>query len=48
MILIFCFNNLSEVLEKIFWCSWGCDKYIMMADISKALKWNLVKQLAIS
>ena len=44
MILIFCFNNLFEVLKKFFWCSWGYDKYIIMADISKALKWNLIKQ----
>ena len=48
MILIFCFNNLFEVLKKFFWGYWGYDKYIMMADISKALKWNLIKQLAIS
>ena len=48
MVVIFCFNNLFEVLKKFFWCSWGYDKYIMMADISKALKWNLIKQLAIS
>ena len=50
MILIFCFNNLFEleVLEKFFWCSWGYDKYIMMADTSKALKKNLIKQLVIS
>ena len=47
MILIFCFNNLFEVLKKFFWRNWGYDKYIMMADISKALKWNLIKQLAI-
>ena len=47
MMLIFCFNNLLEVLEKFFWCNWGHDKYIMMADISKALKWNLIKQFAI-
>ena len=38
MILIFCFNNLFEVLKKFSWCSWGYDKYIIMADISKALK----------
>ena len=44
MILIFCFNNLFEVLKKFFWCNSGYDKYIIMADISKALKWNLIKQ----
>ena len=44
MILIFCFKNLFEVLKKLFWCSWGYDKYIIKADISKALKWNLIKQ----
>ena len=53
MILIFCFNNFFEVLKKFFWCNWGyvkyqdiiisC-KYIIMAGISKALKWNLIKQ----
>ena len=44
MILMFCFNNLPEVLKKIFWCNWGYDEYIIMADISKALKWNLIKR----
>ena len=37
------FNNLFEVLKKFFWCSWGYDKYIIKADITKALKWNLIK-----
>ena len=44
MILIFCFNNLFEVLKKLFWCNWGYDKHIIMAGISKALKWNLIEQ----
>ena len=44
MILIFCFNNLFEVLKKFFWCNWDYGKYIIMADISKALKWNLIEQ----
>ena len=44
MILIFCFNNLFEFLKKFFWCSWGNDEYIIMADISKALRWNLIEQ----
>ena len=44
MILIFCFNNLFEVLKKFLWFSWGYDKYTIMADISKALKWNLIEQ----
>ena len=43
MILMFCFDNLFEVLEKFFWCNWGYDKCIIMADISKALKWNLTE-----
>ena len=43
MILIFCFNNLFEVLKKFFWCSWGYDKYIIMADVPKALNWNPIK-----
>ena len=47
MILIFCFNNLFEVLKKCFWCNWGYDKYIIMGDISKALKWNLIKSSSI-
>ena len=42
MILIFCFDNLFEVLKKFFLCSWGYDKYIIKTDISKALKWNLI------
>ena len=41
MILIFCFNNLFEVLKSFFWCNCGYDKYIIMADISKTLKWTL-------
>ena len=45
MILIFCFNNLFEVLKKFFWCNWGYDKDIIMADIPKALKWNLIEQV---
>ena len=44
MILIFSFNNLFEVFKKFFWCNWGCDKYIIMADVSKAQKWNLIEQ----
>ena len=44
MILIFYLNDLFEVLKKFFWCNWGYDMYIIMADISKALKWNLIKQ----
>ena len=45
MILIFCSTNLFEVLKKFFfWCNWGYDKYIIMADISNALKWNLIEQ----
>ena len=42
--LIFCFNNLFEVLKKFVGCSWGYDKDIRKADIPKALKWNLIKQ----
>ena len=41
MISIFRFNNLFEVLKKFSWYNWG---YEIMADISKALKWNLIKQ----
>ena len=41
MILIFCFNNLFEVLKKFLGAIGNYDKYIIMADISKALKWNL-------
>ena len=37
MILIFCFNNLVEVFKKFFGAN-GTNKYIIMADISKALK----------
>ena len=44
MILIFCFNNLFEVLKKLFWCNWGYDKYIIMADILEALTWDLINQ----
>ena len=44
MILIFCFNNLFEVLKKFFWRNWGYDEYKILSDISKALKWNLIKQ----
>ena len=40
MILIFSFNNLFEVLKKLF----GRIGYIIMADFSKALKWNLIEQ----
>ena len=47
MISIFCFNDLFEVLKKFFWCSWGYDKYIIKADISKAPKWNLINSLSI-
>ena len=36
--------NIFEVLKKVFSCNWGYDKYIIMADISKALKWNLSEQ----
>ena len=36
MILIFCFNNLFEVLKKVFWCSLGYDKYLIKVDISNA------------
>ena len=42
MILLFCFNNLLEVLKTFFWYNWGYDKYIIMADTSKVLKWNLI------
>ena len=47
MILIFCFTNLSEVLKKCF----GPSEVMMsiylvvMADISKTPKWNLIEQL---
>ena len=42
MILI-SFNNISEVLKKFFLVNWSYGKYIIMADISKALKWNLIE-----
>ena len=43
MILIFCFNNLFEVLKKFFFDAVGVmSKYIIKTDISKALKWNLI------
>ena len=44
MILIFCFNNLFEVLKKfVFFYAVGVmSKYIIKTDISKALKWNLI------
>ena len=42
MILIFCFNN---HFEKFFGAiEVMILKYIIMADISKALKWNLIEQ----
>ena len=47
MILIFCFNNLFEVLKKIFGAFGVMIKYIIMADISKALKWNLINSSSI-
>ena len=44
MIVIFCFNNLFEVLKKFFGAIGVMIlKYIIMADISKALKWNLIE-----
>ena len=43
MVIIFCFNNVFEVLKKVLWCSCGYYKYIIMADISKALKWNPIE-----
>ena len=45
MILIFCFNNLFEVLKKFFFLGAIGVMYIIMADISKALKWNLIEQI---
>ena len=42
MILIFCFNNLFEVLKKFFYAVGVMSKYIIKTDISKALKWNLI------
>ena len=44
MILIFCFNNLFEVLKKFFWCNWGYDKKKNTSRYLKSLEWNLIEQ----
>ena len=38
MMLIFCFNNIFEVFRKLFWCNWGYDKHIIMADKSPEME----------
>ena len=43
MILVFCFNNLLEVLKKFFGPN-GVMMSIIIIDISKALQWNLIEQ----